>query len=151
MPQRIVLEVMADESARYFIERSNQDSKSEIGWADFEVSNIVVGFTILAFTIMASWFVLETKLDWEQQFSRDPTLIEVYETDVLPKLSVANVRTLLQAAVPLRQLSPEQTIELVIEHLDNRTKSRKPRLKNAIQTINVTLSNYSLLAHDKGR
>jgi len=129
-PTDCPLEVMAERKCqRYFIERSNQDSKSEIGWADFRGIKYRGWLHHLAFTIMASWFVLETKLDWEQQFSRDPTLIEVYETDVLPKLSVANVRTLLQAAMPLRQLSPEQAIELVIEHLDNRTKSRKSRLK----------------------
>lgn len=132
-PQDISLELMAERKCqRYFIERSNQDSKSEIGWDDFQGIKYRGWLHHLAFTIMASWFVLETKLDWEQQFTRDPALIEVYETDVLPKLSVANVRTLLQAAMPLRQLSPEQAIELVIEHLDNRTRSRKSRLKKRL-------------------
>ena len=36
---------------------------------------------------------------------------------------------LLRAAMPLRQLSPEQAVLLVSEHLANRTRSRKSRLR----------------------
>jgi len=49
--------------------------------------------------------------------------------DVLPELSVANVRELLRAALPLPQLSPEQAAVLVMSHLDNRTRSRRSKLK----------------------
>jgi hypothetical protein len=35
----------------------------------------------------------------------------------------------LRAALPLRQLSPEEAIQLVIEQLDNRARSRKSRLQ----------------------
>ena len=50
--------------------------------------------------------------------------------EVLPTLSVANVRTLLKAAMPLPQLTPEAATALVIKHLVNRTRSRKSRVKN---------------------
>ncbi len=59
----------------------------------------------------------------------DPALLEELETDVLPALSVANVRELLRAVMPLKRLTEEQATERVIEHLLNRTRSRKSRLK----------------------
>lgn len=55
----------------------------------------------------------------------DPAII----TDVLPLLSVANVRELLRAAMPLPQLTTQQAIDLVVEHLVNRTRSRRSRLR----------------------
>jgi hypothetical protein len=81
---------------------------------------------------MASWFITETRLDWAQKHERDPELLEKYEVDVLPTLSIANVRELLRATMPLPQLSSLEAIELVIKHLDNRTRSRKSRLRKAL-------------------
>jgi hypothetical protein len=49
--------------------------------------------------------------------------------EVLPALSVANVRELLRAVMPLKQLTEEQATERVIKHLLNRTRSRKSRIK----------------------
>ncbi len=46
----------------------------------------------LALTILASWFIAETRLDWMQRFERDPALLDQYELDVLPLLSVSNVQ-----------------------------------------------------------
>lgn len=55
-----------------------------------------------------------------------------YETDVLPNLSIINVRAFLRAVLPLPQLSPIEAAELVVKHLDdNLTRSRRPRLKKA--------------------
>jgi hypothetical protein len=79
--------------------------------------------------LLASWFIAETRLDWRAEHPQDPTLIQDYETDVLPSLSMANVRELLRATLPLPQLSTEQATLLVVKHLDNRTRSRRSRLK----------------------
>ncbi len=74
-------------------------------------------------------FFAVTRLDWMKRFQRDPSLLEQYETDVWPLFSVRNVRELLRAAMPLPQLSIQQAADLVIEHLTNRTRSRKSRLR----------------------
>lgn len=50
------------------------------------------------------------------------------EMEVLPELSVANVRELLQAVMPLPQLSPQQATRLVVKHLLNRSRSTRSRL-----------------------
>jgi len=124
------LETMAwRKSHRYFIERDNQDAKSEMGWDEFQAIKYRAWEHQLALTILASWFIAETRLDWMGRFQRDPALLEQYEVDVLPMLSVANVRELLRAAMPLPQLSTQEATALIIEHLDNRTRSRKSRLR----------------------
>ena len=129
----IALFTMAQrKSQRYFIERSNQDAKSEFGWDEFQAIKYKAWEHHLALTIMANWFITETRLEWARKYERDPDLLEKYETEVLPALSVANVRELLRATMPLPQLSPLQAAELVVKHLDNRTRSRQSRLRKAL-------------------
>lgn len=128
-PTNTPLTTMADrKSQRYFIERSNQEAKSEFGWDEFQALKYRAWEHQLALTIMASWFITETRLQWLQKFAPDPQLLQLYETELLPNLSVANVRTLLRATMPLPQLTPLQAAHLVVKHLDNRTRSRKSRL-----------------------
>ncbi|MBM3151171.1 MAG: IS701 family transposase [Chloroflexi bacterium] len=124
------LETMAwRKSHRYFVERSNQDEKGEFGWDEFQAIKYLAWEHQLALTILASWFIAVTRLDWMKRFERDPNLLEQFEIDVLPLLSVSNVRELLRAAIPLPQLSIEEAANLVVEHLTNRTRSRKSRLR----------------------
>ena len=114
---------------RYFVERTNQDAKSELGWDEFQGQKYPAWEHNLALTIMASWFVAQTKHEWAQAYARDPELAQQLEVDILPALSVANVRELLQAALPLHQLSPEEATRLVVKHLVNRSRSTGSRLK----------------------
>lgn len=118
-------------SQRYFIERSNQDAKSELGFDEFQALKYRAWEHHLALTIAASWFITETRLDWAAEHEADPALLAHYEIDVLPALSMANVREMLRAALPLPTLSTEQAAALVLEHLDNRLRSRRSRLKKA--------------------
>lgn len=118
-------------SQRYFIERSHQEAKTDFGWDEFQALKYPAWQHQLALTIMASWFITQTRLDWANLYARDPLLLKRYEVDVLPALSVANVRTLLRATLPLPSLTPAQAASLVIKHLDNRTRSRKSRLAHA--------------------
>ncbi|MBE2199284.1 MAG: hypothetical protein IAE79_11790, partial [Anaerolinea sp.] len=121
-------------SQRYFVERSNQEAKSDYGWDEFQALKYRSWQHNLALTIMTSWFIVQTRLDWADKYERDPDLLEKYKTDVLPTLSVANIRELLRAAMPLPQLTPLQAAQLVIKHLDNRTRSRKSRLRKALNS-----------------
>jgi len=114
---------------RYFGERSNQDAKGEMGWDEFQAMKYRAWDHQLALTILASWFIAETRTDWMNRFERDPALLAQYEVDVLPLLSISNMRELLRAALPLPQLSPEEAGNLVVEHLVNRTRSRRSRLR----------------------
>jgi SRSO17 transposase len=131
-PESISLEQMAwRKSQRYLIERSHQDAKDELGWDEFQARKYRAWEHHLALTILAAWFITETRLDWMQRLKQDPALLEKYEVEVLPQLSVGNVRELLRAALPLPQLSSEEAAQLVVTHLVNRTRSRKSRLRKA--------------------
>lgn len=130
-PETTDLNTMAwRKTHRYLIERSNEDAKDEFGWDEFQTRKYRAWKHQLALTILASWFVAETRLDWQQRFPQSPDLLVQYEVDALPKLSVANVRELLRASMPLPQLSPDEATSLVVSHLVNRTSSRKSRLRH---------------------
>jgi hypothetical protein len=124
----------ARKSARYFAERGNQDAKSELGWDEFQATKFRAWEHHLALTILASWFIADTKREWMARYPRDPALYEHYQAVVLPALSMANVRELLRATLPLPQLSPAQAAALVVKHLDNRARSRQSRLKSRFRT-----------------
>jgi len=114
---------------RHFVERANQEAKSETGWDELQARKYRAWEHHLAMTILATWFIAQTKHEWALTYRRDPELAQQLELEVLPALSVANVRELLQAAMPLPQLSPEQATHLVIKHLVNRSRSTQSRLR----------------------
>ena len=120
---------------RYFVERTLQDAKSEIGWDEFQAQTYRAWEHHLALTALALWFVAQTKLDWRLQYARDPLLLQQFEMEHLPALSTANVRELLKAALPLPQLTPAQATDLVVTHLVNRARSTSSRV-NAPRTPN---------------
>jgi SRSO17 transposase len=114
---------------RHFVERSNQDAKSETGWDEFQAQKFRAWEHQLALTILATWFIAQTKYEWAQTYARDAALAQELQVDQLPALSVANVRELLQAVLPLPQLSPADATRLVIQHLVNRAHSTASRLR----------------------
>ena len=114
---------------RHFVERSNQDAKSEIGWDELQARKYRAWEHHLALTIMASWFIAQIKYDWANSFPRDTELSKQLEVETLPVLSVANVCELLKAVMPLQQLTPEEATNMVINHLVNRSRSTASRLR----------------------
>jgi SRSO17 transposase len=114
---------------RYFAERTFQDIKSEGGWDELVARKYRAWMHHTALDALALWFIAETKLDWAQAYPRDPQLIHQLEVEVLPALSMANVREMLKAVLPLEQLSPEQATQVVIKHLVNRSHSTRSRIK----------------------
>jgi SRSO17 transposase len=49
---------------RYFIERANEDTTTELGWDEFRAQQYRAWHHQLALTVLATWFIAETKLDW---------------------------------------------------------------------------------------
>lgn len=114
---------------RHFVERANQDAKSETGWDELQAQKYRAWEHHLALTVLATWFTAQTKYDWANTYARDPVLAQQMELEALPALSVANVRELLQAVMPLPQLSPEQATQVVVKHLVKRSRSTRSRLQ----------------------
>ena len=123
---------------RYFAERIFQDVKSEAGWDELVARKYRAWMHHTALDALALWFVAETKLDWAQAYPRDPALQAQLQLEVLPALSMANVRELLKAVLPLHQLSPEEASRLVVKHLVNRSRSTSSRLKAQRQARDPT-------------
>jgi SRSO17 transposase len=114
---------------RYFVERTNQDAKSDAGWDELEARKYRAWEHHLALVTLAVWFAAQTKCEWADRYTRDPTLAQQFAVQILPALSMVNIRLLLRAAMPLPQPTPEKAVTLVAEHFVNRTRSRKSRLK----------------------
>jgi SRSO17 transposase len=114
---------------RYFVERLIEDAKGPLGFDEFCAQKYRAVEHHLALTALALWFVAQTKWDWAQLQQRDPQLAREMELELLPALSTANVRELLQAVLPLPELTVEQAMERVVEHLINRARSTRSRLR----------------------
>lgn len=112
---------------RYAIECANREAKSDLGWDDFRAQKYRAWEHHLALTILAAWFVAQTKLEWAQQAPPDPALVADLGVARVPVLSVANVRELLKASLPLPQLTPEQAQRLVVTHLVGRSRATASR------------------------
>jgi hypothetical protein len=82
-----------------------------------------------ALDALTLWFIAETKLDWSHQYPRDPELLEELGVYQLPALSMSNVGEMLKAVLPLKQLSREEAIQLVVHHLVKRSHSTSCRTK----------------------
>lgn len=117
------------EASRALVEAAIRDAKSELGWDEFQAQKYLAWQHQLALTILASWFIAEARWDWQHRFPPDPQLLEQLEVESLPNLSVANVRDMLRAAMPRPELTEDEARALVAQHLLNRTRSRKSRLK----------------------
>jgi len=76
------------------VERSIQDAKSQIRWDELQAQKYRAWEHHLALTILATWFIAQTKLEWAQTYPHDPALLPQMQLEVLPALSVANVHLL---------------------------------------------------------
>ncbi len=109
--------------------KNSQDAKSEAGWDELVARKYRAWMHHTALDALALWFMATTKLDWAAAYPRDAELAQQLEVPVLPALSMANVREMLKAALPLKQLSPKQATRLVVKHLVNRSRSTRSRWK----------------------
>jgi SRSO17 transposase len=114
---------------RHFVECVFEEAKSELGWDDFCAQKFRAWEHHTALTAAALWFIAQVKLDWKQHYQRDPSLNKVFELEVLPNLSTANVREFLQAILPLPKLGVEQARRLVVKHFVHRARSTSSRRK----------------------
>ncbi len=90
------------------MERINQAAKSELGWNELVARKYRAWTHHLALVILVAWFVAQTKWEWSLKYCPDPALFQLFDLELLPALSVANIRALLRAAMPLPQPNPDE-------------------------------------------
>lgn len=106
-----------------FAERIFQDAKSEAGRDGLVARKYRAWMRYTALDALALWFVAETQLDWGQAYPREPEVQGQLQREVLPALSMSNVREWLKAVPPLSRFSPGEPTRLVVKHLVNRSRS----------------------------
>src|SRR4051794_15317944 len=99
---------------RYFVERTFQDEKSEMGWDELVAQKYRAWMHHAALAALALYFVMRVRRQWAQKYPRCEKLKEEFGIPKLPALSVANIRELLASVMPRKQLTPQQAIRLVI-------------------------------------
>jgi len=130
-------EIAVQRAERYFVERTIQDSKSELGWDELQALKYPAYMHTLAICAIALMFLAKVKLN--QRPCYEPPQIVRQETGLkrLPDLSLANVKELIRSVMPLPRLTKKQAREKIIQTLFDRSRStasrlRKQKLKHAI-------------------
>ena len=130
-PARSLGELAGMKCERHFIECSNQEAKSELGWDELRAQKYTAWEHHLGLVILAQWYIVETRLEWARKYGVKEELVA--ELGVargeLPRLSARNVRELLRAALPLPEVRVEEAAELVAKHLLNRVRVRRSEMK----------------------
>ena len=129
-PAETPIERLAEWSTRrYFVERTFEDAKDELGWAEFEARKYRAWEHHLALTPAALWFAAQTKLEWEGEGRRDIRIALEMGVPALPALSTANIRELMRAALPLAPPTVPEVALSVVERLVRRARSIGSRLR----------------------
>ncbi|KJU81757.1 transposase, partial [Candidatus Magnetobacterium bavaricum] len=102
---------------------------SEIGWDEFQAQKYRAWQHHLALTTLACWFATTVKIEFARNREVDPEIANQFEIEVLPMLSLANIRLLLVSVMPLKQLTIDQAIEQINDKFFNRASSTESRLK----------------------
>jgi SRSO17 transposase len=114
---------------RFWVEHSIENAKSEIGLDELCAQNYQAWQHHLVLSLLALYFIEEVRQKWQRQYPANPQLKQQFEVQVLPRLSVANIRTLLRARFPLPLDTVQSAQQKVVKHLVNRTRSRRSHLK----------------------
>jgi len=119
---------------RFWVEHSLQNAKSQIGMDELCAQNYQAFKHHIALSLLALYFVSEIRLKWQKRHPVDPKLKQYFSVEVLPRLSVRNIRTLLRARFPLQPDTVQKAQRKVVDHLVNRTRSRRSHLKRKTST-----------------
>jgi len=82
-----------------------------------------------ALTALALWMLMQIRRDCRLPPAAEAELAAELGVEKLPAISVANLRELLVAVMPLPRLTPQQARDLVIRQLNQRVRSTRSRLR----------------------
>jgi SRSO17 transposase len=120
-------EMALQRAERYFVERTIQDCKSELGWDELQARKYPAYMHSLAICAVALMFLARVKLRQRKEFTEPKIVQKELGIERLPDLSLANVKELMRSVMPLPQLSKEQARNKIIQTLFNRTQSTASR------------------------
>jgi SRSO17 transposase len=124
-----LLTMMQWRGQRYFVERTFQDEKSQLGWDELVAQKYRAWMHHTALAALALYFVMCVRRQWAQKHPPSKQLQEELGIPKRPALSVANIRELLASVMPLQRFTPEQALRVVVGHLENRASSTRSRCR----------------------
>jgi len=120
-------EMAVQRAERYFVERTIQDCKSELGWDELQAQKYPAYMHTMAICAVALVFMASVKLRQRTQYQQADIVQKEIGIEQLPDLSLANVKELMRAVMPLPQLTEQQATKKVINTLFKRSKSTASR------------------------
>jgi SRSO17 transposase len=114
---------------RYFVERTFQDCKSELGWDEMQALKYRAYMHTLALCAIALVFMAEVKIETRSNYATPIEVKKQLNIPKLPDLSLANVKELMKTVFPLPILTKEEAVEKVIQILWKRSKSTESKYK----------------------
>lgn len=120
-------EMAVQRAERYFVERTIQDCKSELGWDELQAQKYPAYMHTLAICAVALVFMATVKLKQREHYETAEVVQEQIGIERLPDLSLANVKELMRAVMPLPQLTPQQATQKIIDTLYKRSMATASR------------------------
>ena len=127
-----LLTIMQWRGQRYFVERTFQDEKTELGWDELVAQKYRAWVHHAALDALALYFVMSVRRLWAKKYPRSEELKKEFDIPKLPAISVANIRMLLLSVMPLQQLTPAEALNMMETHLDNRAGSTRSRFRKQV-------------------
>lgn len=121
--------IAVQRAERYFIERTIQDSKSELGWDELQARKYPAYMHSLAICALALVFLAQVKLAQRPLYEKPEKVKRETGLNRLPDISLANVKELMRSVMPMPQLSKKQARQKVIQTLFDRTLSTASRVR----------------------
>jgi len=115
----------------YFVERTIQDSKSQLGWDELQALKYRAYMHSLAICAIALIYTADVKHQQRQHFAPKDQLVAELGVNRLPDLSLANVKELIRAVMPLPSLTKEQATQKVVTTLFLRAKDTASKIRKA--------------------
>jgi SRSO17 transposase len=120
-------EIALQRAERYFVERTIQDCKSELGWDELQALKYPAYMHTLAICAVALMFMLRVKIRQRKEYAEPGTVKEELGIERLPDLSLANVKELMRSVMPLPRLTKKEARKKIINTLFDRSLSTASR------------------------
>jgi SRSO17 transposase len=129
-----VLTIAKVKCSRYFVERTFQELKTELGWAELlarKYSSFMHHFSLCS---LALYILMNIKLLWKIDSNNESLLKDQLEIKELPYLSINNIRELIRVLFPLNSFTIKEMCNLISQHLFNRCRSLLSEYRKQIRT-----------------
>ena len=123
--------------ARFFIERTIQDCKDELGWDELQGLKYRAWKHHIALIALGLWFWFscKIKIEFERDYPRDPALNEELGLETLPHFSLPNIRSILRVLFPFQLPSLYEMQNTIIQTFIERARSTASRLRRLAETL----------------